>query len=434
MKTHLLAAALVAAVGSPAAAQPADPVATAARALQPKVVAWRRDIHRHPELGNRETRTAKLVAEHLRKLGMEVRTGIGKTGVVGILKGGQPGRVVALRADMDALPVEEKTGLPFASKATSTYMGRTVPVMHACGHDSHVAMLMGAAELLAGMRRDIPGTVMFVFQPAEEGPPPGEKGGASLMMEEGVFKDPTPSAVFGMHVMPGDAGKFYYRPEGFYASAERIEIKLKGRQTHGARPWSGIDVVALGADVVGAVNQIAARQIDVSDTPTVITIATMNAGVRHNIIPEEMVMTGTLRTFSKERRDDVVQRVTRAVTKLAESYGATGEVSFNDPYPVTYNDPALSKAVLPSLVKAAGGEAMVDADAQVVTGSEDFPQFTRNIPGVYVQLGARPAGLDPKTAPVNHSPFFDIDERAMEAGVRAHAHLALDYLRSAAAR
>jgi amidohydrolase len=274
---------------------------------------------------------------------------------------------------------------------------------------------------------------MFIFQPAEEGPPPGEKGGASLMMEEDVFANPKPQAVFGMHVFPGDAGKIYYRSGGFYAAADRIEIKLKGRQTHGSRPWSGIDIVSLGADVVTAVNQIAARQLDVAESPTVITLSTVNAGVRHNIIPEDLVMTGTLRTFTPGRRQDAIDRVTRTVTKLAEAYGATADVRFSDPYPLTYNDPALSAAVKPSLVRAAGA-SMVDDQVPVVTGSEDFPHFTRDIPGVYVQLGGRKPGVEARTAPVNHSPYFDIDERAMEVGVRTHANLALDFLRSKAAR
>ena len=273
------------ATSAAAQAVPFDQVRARAAALQPKVVQWRRDLHQHPELGNSEVRTAKVVADHLRSLGIEVRTGVAKTGVGGVLRGGKPGGVVALRADMDALPVLEQTGLPFASKATGQYQGQTVPVAHACGHDAHVAMLMGAAEILAGMKAQIPGTVVFLFQPAEEGPPPGETGGAKLMVAEGALKNPAPTAVFGLHVAPGKPGTLGYRPEGFMAAADRIDIKLTGKQTHGAWPWQGIDVVSLGAEVVGALNTVAARQMDVTANPVVLTIATVHAGVRNNIIP-----------------------------------------------------------------------------------------------------------------------------------------------------
>jgi metal-dependent amidase/aminoacylase/carboxypeptidase family protein len=356
---RILLAATALLVGLPALAADGDTIAAGARALQPKVVAWRRDIHEHPELSNMEFRTAALVADHLRALGLEVRTGIAKTGVVGVLRGGKPGGVVALRADMDALPVQERTGLPFASQVVSTYLGDPVPVMHACGHDAHVAMLMGAAELLAGMRADIPGTVVFVFQPAEEGPPPGEEGGAALMMKEGVFRDPSPSAVFAMHVSPHDFGTIRFKPEGYYAAASTIRIQLRGRQTHGAR-------------------------------------------------------------------------VTRAVSNLAESYGATAEVEFTGAHTPVYNDPALVATLLPSLVKAAG-DGNVDANAGYQTTSEDIPHLASGIPGLYVRLGGRQPGTDETTAADNHSPFFDIDERVLEVGVRTHAHVALDYLGSVAA-
>lgn len=405
-------------------------VARLAATLQPKVVAWRRDIHAHPELGNREFRTARLIAEHLRGLGIEVRTGIAGTGVVGVLRGGQPGSgVIALRADMDALPVEERTGLPFASKVRTGGPEGDLPVMHACGHDAHVAMLMGAAELLSTMRSRIPGTIVFIFQPAEEGPPEGEAGGAPLMIERGALSAPKPSAIFGLHVMPGRSGTISFRSGGFFAGADRISIVLKGRQTHGAQPWSGIDVVALGADVVHAVNQIAARRIDPQRAPTIITLATVHAGLRHNIIPEELRMTGTLRTFDSQSRDFASAEVTRVVEELAKSYGATASVVFDQPDLPTRNDSRLAALLETSLRKAAGPDN-VDPSAPVRTVSEDFSAFAQVVPGLFVVLGTTPAGIDPASAPANHSPQFDIDEQAMEVGVRAFAEVGIDYLQS----
>jgi amidohydrolase len=402
-------------------------VFAAAKAVQPRVVAWRRDIHEHPELGNREVRTAALVAAELTRLGFEVRTHIATTGVVGVLKGGKPGGVVALRADMDALPVYEKTGLPFASKVTGEYEGQTVGVMHACGHDTHVAMLLGAANVLAGMKGQIAGTVVLIFQPAEEGLPLGEVGGAKQMIVEGALKNPAPSAIFGIHIGPGNLGELNYRSGGFYAAADRFDIKLTGRQTHGARPWAGIDVVSLSASIITAMNQIAARQIDVTASPTVITIATVHGGVRNNIIPEELVMSGTLRTFSDERRTDVIARMDRTIKALGESYGATATLTLNEPsYPVTYNDPALAAAMLSTVKTASGGK--VNANGDLYTGAEDFSFYARQIPGVFYKLGARKPGFDAKTAPENHSPYFDIDESVLEIGVRTHVMLALDYL------
>jgi amidohydrolase len=414
---------------SSAAAQavPVEQVRARAAALQPKVVQWRRDLHQHPELGNSEVRTAKVVADHLRSLGMEVRTGVAKTGVVGVLRGGRPGGVVALRADMDALPVQEQTGLPFASKATGQYQGQTVPVAHACGHDAHVAMLMGAAEILAGMKAQIPGTVVFLFQPAEEGPPPGETGGAKLMVAEGALKNPAPTAVFGLHVVPGKPGTLFYRPEGFMAAADRIDIKLTGKQTHGAWPWQGIDVVSLGAEVVGALNTVAARQMDVTANPVVLTIATVHAGVRNNIIPEELVMTGTLRTFDPAQHADITSRARRVVTNLAESYGAKAEVSFTENAALVRNDAELARWVAGPLEQAAGPGA-VNPAVNATTVAEDFSYFQQAIPGVFYHLGGSKPGVDPKTSPPNHSPQFDVHEPVMEVGVRAHVLTALAYL------
>ncbi|MFT4254087.1 MAG: amidohydrolase [Caulobacter sp.] len=424
--------ALAAMAAGPALAAPqaskgeAAKVEAAAKAAQPQVVAWRRDVHEHPELGNQEVRTAALVAKELKALGLEVREGVGKTGVVGILKGGKPGKVVALRADMDALPVLEKTGLPFASKATATWEGKTVPVMHACGHDTHVAMLLGAATVLAGMKNDIAGTVVFIFQPAEEGPQAGDEGGAKLMIADGALDNPKVDAIFGVHIGPGDAHALNYRPEGFYAGADRLTITVKGKQTHGARPWAGIDMASISADIVQALNQIAARQIDVGTSPTVLTIATINMGVRNNIIPEDLVMSGTLRTFTPERKAEVIAKTQKAVAAIGDRYGAKAEAVFTQPYPVTWNDAALSKWVKGPLEKASPGK--VDDQAPLVTGAEDFSLYGQKVPAVFVQLGGRKTDVPAAGAPANHSPYFDIDEAVLETGVKAEVFMALDYL------
>lgn len=415
------------AVGAPALAAPsASQVAAAAKAVQPKVVAWRRDIHEHPELGNQEVRTSALVAKELRALGLEVRENVGRTGVVGILRGGKPGKVVALRADMDALPVAEKTGLPFASKATATWEGRTVPVMHACGHDTHVAMLLGTATVLAGMKKDIKGTVVFVFQPAEEGPQAGEEGGAKLMIRDGALDNPKVDAIFGVHIGPGDAHALNYRAGGFYAGADRLTITVKGRQTHGARPWAGVDMASVAADIIQAINQIAARQVDVGAQPSVVTLATINMGLRNNIIPEDLKMEGTMRTFSPERKADLIAKVQKAVAAIGDRYGAKAEAVFSQPYPVTYNNPDLSRWVKASLEKASPGK--IDDNAPLVTGAEDFSLYAEKVPAVFVQLGGRKADVPAASAPANHSPYFDVDEAVFETGVKAESFMALDYL------
>lgn len=414
------------AFGAPAMAAPtAAQVAAAAKAVQPKVVAWRRDIHEHPELGNQEVRTSALIAKELKALGLEVRENVGKTGVVGILRGGKPGKVVALRADMDALPVAEKTGLPFASKATATWEGKTVPVMHACGHDTHVAMLLGTATVLAGMKKDIQGTVVFIFQPAEEGPQAGEEGGAKLMIRDGALDNPKVDAIFGVHIGPGDVHMLNYRPQGFYAGSDRITITVKGKQTHGARPWAGVDMASVAADIVQAMNQIAARQVDVGAQPSVVTLAVINMGMRQNIIPEDLKMEGTMRTFSPERKAELVDKITKSVTAIGDRYGAKAEVAFTQPYPVTYNNPELSKWVKASLLKAS---PKVDDNAALVTGAEDFSMYAEKVPAVFVQLGGRKADVPAATAPANHSPYFDVDEAVFETGVKAEVFMALDYL------
>ena len=405
-----------------------DRIEAAVTAGTPRVVAWRRDLHANPELGFAETRTAALVAEHLRALGMEVRTGVGKTGVVGVLRGGRPGGVVALRADMDALPVLEATGLPFASTVTGTYMGNTVPVAHACGHDAHVAMLMGAAEVLAGMKADIPGTIVFIFQPAEEGAPPGEPlGGARLMIQEGALANPRPEAIFGLHVVPGRPGTLFYRPRGFMAASDRIDITLHGRQTHGAWPWKGVDVIAVAAQIVQTINTLTARTIDPTTTPTVFTIATVQAGVRYNIIPEEVVMSGTLRTFDVAQRDDLVRRAEAAIDHVAEAYGATADFSIRQNAALVFNNEALSGWLAPVLTEAAG-EGNVNPATPPTTVAEDFSYFQNEIPGVFYHLGGTADGVDPATTAPNHSPQFDVNEDVLVLGVKTHALSALRFL------
>lgn len=426
IRTLAFAAALIAAL--PAHAQVRAPDAAIA-AVIPKVVTWRRDFHAHPELGFAEHRTAAAVAAHLRSLGLEVHEGVGRTGVVGVLRGGRPGKTVALRADMDALPVQEATGLPFASTATGTYMGNAVPVAHACGHDAHVAMLMGAAEVLAGMKDQISGTVVFIFQAAEEGAPPGEPlGGAALMVQEGVLSDYGVDAVFGLHVVPGEPGSMWWRPQGFMAASDRVVIVLHGKQTHGAWPWKGVDVIAASAAVIQTVNTLTARTVDPTTTPTVFTIATIDAGVRYNIIPDRAVLSGTLRTFDVAQRDALVARAEAAIENVAEAHGATSEFSIRQNAALVYNDPDLSGWLTPVLETVSPGK--VNPAAPPTTVAEDFSYYQQKVPGVFFHLGASKAGVDPATSPPNHSPQFDVNEDVLETGVRAHVTIALSYLAS----
>ncbi|MDZ4373760.1 MAG: amidohydrolase, partial [Phenylobacterium sp.] len=386
---------LLAAGSAQAQAVDAASVDAAVQRVTPQVVDWRRDFHRHPELGFAETRSAAVIADHLRSLGLEVRTGVGKTGVVGVLRGARPGRVVALRADMDALPVQEATGLAFASTATGTYMGNTVPVAHACGHDMHMAMLMGAAEVLAGMKDQIAGTVVFVFQPAEEGAPPGEpKGGAALMIAEGALNDPKPEAIFGLHVVPGRPGSVFYRPEGFMAASDRVDIVLRGKQTHGAWPWRGVDVIAVAGQVIETVNTLTARTVDPTTTPTVFTIATVDAGVRYNIIPDSATLSGTLRTFDVAQRDALVARAETAIDHVAAAYGATAEFGVRQNAALVFNDPGLSAWLAPVLTEAAGA-GNVNAGSPPTTVAEDFSYLSQEVPGVFYHLGGSKDGVDP---------------------------------------
>jgi amidohydrolase len=413
---------------------PAADVFAATERVSSKVVAWRRDIHQNAELSNRETRTAGVVAAHLRSLGLEVRIGVARTGVVGILRGGRPGPVVALRADMDALPVLEATGLPFASRATGEYQGQTVPVAHACGHDAHVAMLMGAAEVLAGMRARLPGTIVFIFQPAEEGPPPGEEGGAPLMIREGALSNPRPDAIFGIHVRPGAAGEIFYRTGGLMAASDRWEINIKGRQTHGAMPWQGIDIMSMQAAIVQDFNRLAARTVDVNATPTVITVATVHGGVRNNIIPDTVAMSGTLRTFAVPQREALKASMQRTVAAIAQNYGAEATLVFNGGAanggnPVTANPASLARSIFPALEEAAG-PGKVDINSVSTTGAEDFAWYQLETPGVFYFLGISKDGVSAEASPPNHSPFFDINEAALPVGVRSHALTAIRYLES----
>lgn len=404
-------------------------VAAATSAIEGRVVEWRRHLHEHPELGFAETETAAYVAERLRAMGMEVRTGVGRTGVVAILKGDRPGsRVVALRSDMDALPVLEATGLPFASKATGTYQGQTVPVAHACGHDAHMAMLLGAAQVLTGLKDRFGGTIVFIFQPAEEGAPPGEPmGGAALMIHEGALKDPAPEAIFGIHVVPGKTGTLFYRPQGFMAASDRVDIALNGRQTHGAWPWRGVDVIAASSQVVNTINTLTARTVDPTTTPTVFTISTINAGVRYNIIPDKSVMSGTLRTFDVDQRNALVERARAAVDHVAHIHGATSEFSIFQNAALVYNDPPLSQWLAPVLVEAAGAEN-VNPASPPTTVAEDFSFFQQQIPGVFYHLGGSKTGVDAADSAPNHSPQFDVDESVLPVGVRAHVLTALRFL------
>ena len=416
-----------------AASRLATQIDLAAHAAEARVTAWRRDFHAHPELGNREFRTADIVAEHLRALGFDqVQTGVAHTGVVGLLVGGLPGPVVALRADMDALPVAEELDLPFASKVRTQWNGETVGVMHACGHDAHVAILMGVAEVLAGLRSGLCGSVKFLFQPAEELPPEGEEGGAKLMVEQGAMDNPRPAAVFGLHVTSRLAvGVIGYRPGPTMASADNLKITIHGRQTHGAMPWLGVDPIVTSAQVILGLQTVVSRQTDLTQEPAVVTIGMIKGGLRENIIPDSVEMRGTIRTFDEGMRDDIHERVTYLAEAISRGSRAGCTVCIRKNYPVTVNDPALTAAMLPSLQRAAGTDHVHLVPK--VMGSEDFSFFQRVSPGLFFFLGVAPDAAAVATAAPNHSPRFFIDERALVLGVRALAQLACDYLEAGSA-
>jgi amidohydrolase len=396
-------------------------------AVEEKAVAWRRDIHQHPELGNREFRTAGIVAEHLRGLGMEVRTGVAHTGVVGVLRGGLPGPVVAVRADMDALPVTEMVDLPFASRATGEYMGQKVGVMHACGHDLHTAIGMGTAEVLAGIRDRLPGTVVFIFQPAEEGAPPGEEGGAALMIAEGALEGPRPEAIFGLHVWTaGYTGMLGYRPGGILASSQTLRMVVHGTQTHGAMPWNGVDPIVTASQIVLGLQTIVSRQVDLTTAPAVVTIGMIQGGIRHNIIPDSVVLVGTVRTLDPGMKGEVEERIRRVAQGIASGAGARVEVELTSGIPVTYNDPELTRRMAPTLERVAGREQVREIPPG--TAAEDFSFFQQEIPGLYLNLGVVPDTILLEDAAPVHSPWFFADEGALPVGIRTMANLVLDFL------
>lgn len=400
-----------------------------ADALTEKVIAWRRDFHQNPELGNLETRTAGIISEHLKSLGIEVKTGVAKTGVVGILVGAKSGPVVALRADMDALPVTERVPLPFASKVKTMYNGQEVGVMHACGHDSHVAMLMGVAEVLAGMKKDLAGTVKFIFQPAEEGVPVGEEGGAELMVKEGVLENPKVDVIFGLHVnSQTPVGDINYRPGGTMASVNDMKITIMGQQAHGAYPWSSIDPIVVAAQIVNNLQTIVSRNLNVTQNPGVVTIGSIHGGVRSNIIPEKVEMLGTIRNLSAEDEKMFIERIKIIATKTAEAAGAKAEVliPYSSHYPVTFNDIALTEKMLPSLQSTAGA-ANVKLKPPV-TGAEDFSFYQEKVPGLFFFLGAMPKGNDPLKTASHHTPDFFLDESSFNLGVKSLVNLTLDYM------
>ena len=403
----------------------------AADKIESKCIAWRRDIHQHPELGNNEYRTAKIIADHLRSLGIEVKDKVGKTGVVGILKGAKPGPCIGLRADMDALPIVERVDHPFASKVKSTYNGNEVGVMHACGHDTHVAILMSVAEILAGMKNELKGTIKFIFQPAEEGPPEGEEGGAPLMIKEGVLEDPKVDVMFGLHIAAEtEVGKITYRSGGFMAASDWFTIKVKGKQTHGSQPWSGIDPVTITAQIINGLQTIVSRQLDITKYPAVISVSTVHGGVRANIIPEEIVMVGTIRTLDTGMQRYIHDRMKLKSSKIAEGSGATAETTFESKTLVTYNDPSLTKQMLPGFVKAAGEENVFEIPP--VTGGEDFSYFAAKVPSLFFFIGGKQKGVDQSKVFPHHTPDFWIDESGMKTGIKAFCHLVFDYMNAPA--
>lgn len=399
-----------------------------AAAIESEVITWRRHIHENPELSNRETETAAYVANHLRELGLEVRTGIAHTGVIGVLKGEQAGGVIALRADMDGLPVTERVDLPFASKATDLYRDQEVGVMHACGHDTHVAMLMGAAEILAQRKSEIKGTIVFLFQPAEEGAPPGEEGGASLMVEEGALSDYGVEAAFGIHInSQTEVGIVRYKPGGFMAASNRFSITVHGKQAHGSRPWKSVDPITVAAQIIQGLQMIIARQTELTKEAAVITVGKIDGGIRENIIPNEVRMVGTIRTLDEDMKREIFERIHLTATNIAAASGATVDVNIEDGNPVTFNDPDFTARMLPTLQATAGTENVVLGKA--ITGAEDFSFYAREVPSLFVFLGGMDPEMDPDEAPGHHTPDFRIDERGLQLGVQLYVNVALDYLR-----
>lgn len=431
----LAVVAVLAPAAGPASAQPtSDAIEQEVKAVETKMIAWRRDIHQNPELGNHEFRTSSLVAEHLKRLGYEVREHVAHTGVVAVLKGGRPGPVIALRADMDALPITEEVDLPFASKVRASWHGREGGVMHACGHDAHTAILMAAAEIFATMRNDLPGTVKLIFQPAEEGLPPGEEGGARLMIKEGALENPKPEVIFGLHVVSGvHTGIIAYRAGATLAGSDTFRIIVRGRQTHGARPWAGVDPIVISAQIILALQTIESRQVDVTSNPSVLTVAIFNAGSRSNIIPDKAEMEGTLRTYSLEMRDFIMRRVKETAEAVARSGGGEAEVEWiSDGYIPTVNNAALTKRMAPTLQRVAGADKVLEVTPR--TAADDFAFFAQQVPGFFFFIGITPPQpnvLAIAAAP-NHSPRFFVDESGLETALRATVHVTFDYLSGAA--
>ncbi|WP_299443229.1 amidohydrolase [uncultured Aquimarina sp.] len=424
MKNNILIALLLLCCSIQAQTIDAD-VNTMSENIESKVIEWRRDFHQNPELSNREFETAKKIAKHLKGLGFEVTENVAKTGVVGILKGNKPGKVVALRADIDALPVTERADVPFKSKVKTTFLDTEVGVSHACGHDTHIAILMGVAEVLSKNKEKITGTVKFIFQPAEEGPPPGEEGGAKLMIKEGVLKNPDVDAIFGLHINSGTpVGMVRYKPGGTMAAVERFVINVKGKQTHGSAPWTGVDPILISAKIIDGLQTIISRESPLVDEAAVITVGKITSGVRFNIIPESAEMIGTVRTLDPKMREKIIRRMNEMVPALAKAYGGNATIEFQNNTSITYNDPALVKQMLPTIEGIAGKENVVLSKA--TTGGEDFSYFQEVVPGFYFFLG----GKSPKTekAASHHTPDFYIDESGLVLGVKVMSQLALDYL------
>lgn len=395
--------------------------------VEEKVIAWRRDFHEHPELSNREFETAKKVAAHLRSLGIEVTENVAKTGVKGVLVGGRPGPTVALRADMDALPVTERVDIPFASKVKTTYLGSESGVMHACGHDTHTAMLMGTAEVLSKIKDQIPGTVVFIFQPAEEGAPPGEEGGAELMVKEGVLQNPQVDVAFGLHISSGlEVGKIRYKAGGTMAAADRFVIKVNGKQAHGSRPWSGVDPITIAAQIIMGFQTIISRQTELTNEAAVISVGKITGGVRNNIIPESCELVGTIRTLDPDMQKIIHEKIRKTATLIAEAGGGTADVDIQIGYPVTFNSLELTREMLPSLFESAGENNVIVSKA--ITGAEDFSFYAQKVPGLFFFLGGMPKGMSPLEASGHHTPDFYIDESGFGLGVRTMCNLTLDYM------
>jgi amidohydrolase len=403
-----------------------DEINASADKILPQVIEWRRHLHKYPELGNREFKTAEYIEKHLRSLGLDVRTKIAKTGVVGILKGALPGPVIGLRADIDGLPVTERRDVPFKSTETTEYNGQKVGVMHACGHDTHVAMLLGTATVLSQMKGKLKGTVVFIFQPAEEGPPAGEEGGAALMVKEGVMDNPKIDAIFGIHINSStEIGKIKYKSGSVMAASDWFSIKIKGKQTHGSQPWGGIDPIMTASSIIQGLQTIVSRQSELTKAPVVITVGKINSGVRENIIPEELTMAGTIRTLDEAMQKDVHARIRLTVEKIAESFGAKAEVSIDSKTPITYNTPQFVDQMLPSLAKAIGKENLINAEW--TTGAEDFAEYRIKAPAFFFFVGGMPKGMNPKDAFPHHTPDFYIDDSRLDVGIKAFANIVFDF-------